>query len=96
MGNRSVFQNLLDSGYMMQNIRDLPWDRFVELVGAKPRLISITQEGRRYACLDVAYWDSERKKLTHRRKVVGYYDKEGNLIKTGYEGDRRPRTRPKP
>ncbi len=96
MAKRSMFQELFDAGYTMQDIREMPWERFVETVGAEPRTISVRQGGRRYACLDVAYWDPERKKPTHRRKVIGYYDEEDNLIETGSEGDTRPRTQPKP
>lgn len=44
----------------------------------------------------MAYWDLERKKPTHRRKVVDYYDEEDNLIETGCKGEMRPCSRPMP
>jgi transposase len=79
----------------MAGLRELPWDDFVKATGSEPREICVKNNGRRYACLDVPYWDPEKKKPMHRRKTIGYYDDSGNMILTGSADDTRPRTMPK-
>lgn len=96
MAKDSVAERGLAKGYSMEQLRKLSWDEFLEVTGAEPRTIAVKQNGRRYACLDVPYWDPEKKSATHRRKVIGYYDDDGNLVMTGSEADTRPRTRPRP
>lgn len=96
MAKESMFDNLLNNGLTMEEIRKMPFERFVKETGVEPRTISVKIKGVPHACLDVAYWDPERKSATHKRRIIGYYDEGGNLIKTGSPEDTRPRTRPKP
>ena len=96
MPKESVFDRLLESGHTMDEIRKMPFERFIEATGLEPRTIGVKIRGVRYACLDVAYWDPEKKKATHKRQTIGYYDDDGNLIRTGSSDDRRARTMPKP
>lgn len=94
--NGSAVAAALDRGHTMSELRNMSWEQFVEATGIEPRTIAVRLNGRRYACLDVAYWDPEKKKPTHRRKTIGYYDESGELILTGSEKDTRKRTAPRP
>lgn len=85
----------LRAGHTMGSLRNMGWDEFIEVTGLEPRTIKVTQNGRNYACLDVAYWDPERKQSTHRRKTIGYYGENGDVIITGSERDTRAHTKPK-
>lgn len=89
-------QAALEMGYGMDELRSMNWDEFIAVTKLEPRTIKITQKGKSYACLDVAYWDPDKKASTHRRKTIGYYDENDNLVLTGSELDTRPRTKPKP
>lgn len=85
----------LRAGHTMGSLRNMGWDEFIEVTGLEPRTIKVTQNGRNYACLDVAYWDPEKKQSTHRRKTIGYYGENGDVIITGSERDTRAHTKPK-
>ena len=94
--NGSSIASALAKGYTMADLREMDWEQFLEVTGSEPRTIKVTIRGMQYACLDVAYWDPEKKKPTHRRKTIGYYDDSGKIILTGSEDDIRKRTSPKP
>lgn len=80
----------LEKGYTMDSIRSMPWDEFIAVTGYLPKLKSVKVDGRNYACMDISYWDPEKKVSTHKRKIVGYYDADGNMIATGNEADLYP------
>lgn len=96
MGRGTAIETAMTKGYSMKDIRDMSWDRFIEVTEAEPKQIVVNQQGKRYVCLDVAYWDPDKKKSTHKRKIIGYLGEDGEVILTGSEGDTRPRTRPRP
>ena len=94
--NGSTVASALENGYTMADLRKMDWEQFLKVTGSKPRTIKVKMRGMLYACLDVAFWDPEKKKPTHRRKIIGYYDGAGKMILTGSEEDTRKRTSPKP
>lgn len=63
----------------------------MEETGKEPKTIKVRQNGKVYAALDITYWDEVMKQGRHRRKLIGYYDDDGNIIKTGTPKDRRPK-----
>ncbi|MDO5862598.1 MAG: IS1634 family transposase [Thermoplasmata archaeon] len=94
MARASTISAVLERGYTMEQLRGMDWDEFVEVTGLEPREIDVTLRGTRYRCLDIPFWDPERKSGTHRRKTIGYYEGD-RLIMSGSDEDTRPRTRPK-
>lgn len=96
MADKAGIQAALDRGYTMEGLRGLDWDEFIAVTKLEPRTIRVNINGKAYSCLDVAYWDPEKKTSTHKRKTIGYYDEKDDLILTGSEMDTRPRTKPKP
>lgn len=75
----------------MEQLRTMPWEQFVRILGVEPKEIKIKQGGKYYACLDVPYWDSEKKRSVHRRTTIGYYDAEGKRILNGSQEDTQSR-----
>lgn len=96
MTDKAGVQVALNAGYTMKDLRSMCWDEFIRVTKLEPRTIRVNVKGKPYACLDVAYWDPEKKASTHRRKTIGYYDGDDVLVLTGSESDTRPRTRPRP
>ncbi len=82
-------------GYTTEDLRIIPWDDFLKATGAVPKEIVVKTRDTRYICLDVAYWDPEKKMGLHRRRTIGRYDAEGRRIMNGSEDDTSSRIRPR-
>lgn len=82
---------LADGNRERSRFDELGWDELVRELGKEPKKVTITQKGKRYAALDLSYWDPVMKQGRHRRKLIGFYDENGNLVETGSEKDSRPK-----